>query len=394
MPIQPDHRQRGDRCPGLLRPFIAEDGAIVRLRLPGGDAPVGLLAALMQIASAGAGFVQLTSRGNLQLRGLPDPLPNEVVHAIMATGLMPSATHERVRNFLASPLSGWWPSNRPGAPQAVADVRGIVAETDRLLCAERSLAQLPGRFLFAVDDGRGDVLAEPYDVAYRATERDRGEVRVGRRAFAVAHGEAAQALVAVARAFQDLRESMTPPPWHIRELDAELPGFDWADSPAAAAQPGVPPEPGPIGPHAVVGLPLARITPAILAGLAAVTDRVIITPWRSVVVPDGASHLEDLAAAGLATQPHTGWARVSACTGAPGCFRAERSTEALATKLVGAVEAGRVELSEPIHLVACARNCGTTASTRAVAAGELSAALADALDTLTGGRVDLVARLS
>ncbi|MDO5681698.1 MAG: hypothetical protein Q4G46_02560, partial [Propionibacteriaceae bacterium] len=56
---QPHSRQRGDLCPGLLRPFPAEDGAIIRLRLPGGEASVALLAALMELAADGAGFLQL-----------------------------------------------------------------------------------------------------------------------------------------------------------------------------------------------------------------------------------------------------------------------------------------------------------------------------------------------
>lgn len=363
MAVTAAHRARADLCPGVLRPFPAEDGAIIRLRLPGGELPLALLTELMRIAAAGAGFLQVTSRGNLQLRGLPDPLPDHVVAAVSATGLVPSPAHERVRNILASPLSGRWPRNTPGGPAARADVRPIVAEFDARLRADHTLAQLPGRFLVVIDDGRGDLLAEPFDVAYRALDERSGEVRLpGGRGFRVPAADAAAALIEVARAFQRVRRAATPAPWHIRELDSDLAGLPLTD--LAAAPPGPRARPGTIGPHVVAGLPLARITNENVATLAWLTDRVILTGWRSIVVPDAANHLDDLAEAGLAVCPDSGWAQVSACTGAPGCGRATVSTENAARELVAAIRAGRVTLSEPVHLVACDRHCGASGNER------------------------------
>ncbi|MDO5681700.1 MAG: hypothetical protein Q4G46_02570, partial [Propionibacteriaceae bacterium] len=128
----------------------------------------------------------------------------------------------------------------------------------------------------------------------------------------------------------------------------------------AAVEPGL--EPGPVGPHAVVGLPLGRLTPDGLKALTAVTDTVIITPWRSLVVPHAADRLAELA--GFATSPHSGWAKISACTGAPGCFRAAHDTEAVARGLVAAIEVATLALTEPVHLVACDRHCGATGQQR------------------------------
>lgn len=374
MPIQPAHRQRSDRCPGLLRPYSADDGAIIRLRLPGGEAALPSLTALMAIAAAGAGFIQLTTRGNLQLRGLPEPLPAHVIDATMATGLVPTPTHERVRNILSSPLSGRWPRNAPDGPAAVADVRGIVSEVDGLLCSDPALGDLPGRFLFAVDDGRGDVLAEPYDVAYRALSANSGEVRLAgcRRGFPVTAGQAAGALIEVAQAFQRVRRASDPAPWHIRELDADLPGLPLTD--LLPAPTGPPPALGALGSHAVAGLPLARLTPRALATLGWITDRVILTPWRSIIVPDAVDHLHDLEDAGLTISPHSGWAKVSACTGAPTCARARVDTEMVARDLVAAIDAQRVSLEDPVHLVACERQCGASAGVRNVLVDHESAA--------------------
>ncbi|MCW2703912.1 MAG: precorrin-3B synthase, partial [Blastococcus sp.] len=100
-------RPRADACPGALRTHAAADGALARVRVPGGtlsSAQVRVLAAAAR--DLGDGALELTSRGNLQLRGLPPGSEAELGDRLAAAGLLPSATHERVRNVLASTLSG------------------------------------------------------------------------------------------------------------------------------------------------------------------------------------------------------------------------------------------------------------------------------------------------
>ncbi len=79
-----------------------------------------------------------------------------VADAVAGAGLLPSATHERARNIVASPLSG-----RVGGR---ADVRAWVGELDAAMCAEPRLADLGGRFWFSFDDGRADVSGLGADV--------------------------------------------------------------------------------------------------------------------------------------------------------------------------------------------------------------------------------------
>jgi precorrin-3B synthase len=146
-------RADADACPGALRLHPAADGPLARVRLPGGLLSGVQLRVLRELAEAfGDGHLELTSRANLQVRALT-AAPAEVLAARLgAAGLLPSPTHELVRNIAASPLHG-----------GVA-TRRLVEALDRALCADARLAGLPGRFLFALDSGRLDV-APGADVA-------------------------------------------------------------------------------------------------------------------------------------------------------------------------------------------------------------------------------------
>jgi precorrin-3B synthase len=145
-----------DRCPGVLRLIEAADGHLARIRLPGGFITAEQVRLLARLAGEmGDGRVELTSRGNVQLRALAAgagaPLTDELTRA----GLLPSLDHDRVRNVLASPLAGL---------DAGPDLAPVVRALDTGLCARPRLAELSGRFLFAIDDGRGDVAGLGADV--------------------------------------------------------------------------------------------------------------------------------------------------------------------------------------------------------------------------------------
>ena len=80
-------------------------------------------------------------------------------------GLGPRQTPlaEEVR---ADPLHGG------GLAGGRVDLRPAVAVLDRELCADPDLGRLPGRFLFALDDGRGDLVERPFDLGLVALDGD------------------------------------------------------------------------------------------------------------------------------------------------------------------------------------------------------------------------------
>jgi precorrin-3B synthase len=152
-------RDAADRCPGALRLAGAADGYLARVRLPGGFVTGEQLRALAELAAElGDGRVELTSRGNVQLRALAADAAAPLTTALTQAGLLPSLDHDRVRNVLASPLAGL---DDLGSGR---DLAAIVAALDAELCARSRLAELSGRFLFALDDGRGDVAGSSADV--------------------------------------------------------------------------------------------------------------------------------------------------------------------------------------------------------------------------------------
>jgi precorrin-3B synthase len=384
-------RTAADACPGVFAPHDAADGALARIRLPGGAVAAAALRVVADCAEElGDGRVHLTSRGNLQLRGLSrTPV---LAARLAAVGLLPSATHERVRNVLASPLSG--------VAGGLADVRALAAGLDRGLCARPALAGLPGRFLFALDDGRGDVAAEDPDLCWRAP----GTLLVAGvdTGLPVPVDDAVAALLDAAEAFLALRAADGGAAWRAAELPGapariaaaltEGPsprprpwqqggpaGIQWqqggpAGVPAAAAPPAIAPPaasvPGSVrrddGGTALVVAPLLGELAAdqlrLLADAATpasgpptsgppASGPAVVTPWRTVVLPRPRRSADALAAAGLVVAPGPA-AALSACAGRPGCAKALADVRADARAALGRLPPRRV------HVSGCARRCG------------------------------------
>ena len=208
-----ERRAGADRCPGVLTLHAAEDGGLARVRLPGGRVSASQLAAIALAARLGNGIVELTSRANLQIRGLPGEAAEPVAGLLANAGLLPSSEHELVRNVLASPLGGRHPA-------ACAATDAIVSELDRELCSDPQFAALPGRFLFAVDDGSGLTLGARADVELVAEDAQAFRLCLAGAgtSILVPPEHAAAAALDAARAFIELAARSQERPWRIAEV--------------------------------------------------------------------------------------------------------------------------------------------------------------------------------
>ncbi|MFI9234820.1 cobalamin biosynthesis protein CobG [Streptomyces sp. NPDC053079] len=406
-------RDRGDACPGALRLHAADDGGLARIRVPAGLLTARQAEALALAAQElGDGRLDITSRGNVQLRGLAQGAGGELGGRLRGAGLLPSDLHDRVRNVVASPLCGL-DGRSPG--DARADVQAWARALDALLCTgggaedtdtSSDLSALSGRFLFGLDDGRGDIVALAPDVTLIAEG-----ARTALLCFAtdgpglrVAADDAPRAAVLAAREFLAALRESGHRAWRVRDLAPELrprpeglarrltaAGIDCVLVPRVVLPPGAPTAPGAVhGPGGrwalSVAAPLGRMSAGQWRLVARTADRdgdgeLRVTPWRGIVVPGlsaraAAAAAAALADAGLITSADSPWHGAGACAGRPGCAKSLADVRADATAaLTGARPGGAGTL--PVYWSGCERRCGHPADGRWV----------DVLATADGYRV-------
>ena len=331
----------------------AADGALARVRLPGGMIDAYQLEALaLAAATFGSSAMELTSRGNLQIRGVSNA--TALADAVADAGLLPSPSHERVRNVVASPLTGRVGGN--------ADVRGLVRDLDQAIQGSAALADLPGRFWFAIDDGRGDVSGLGADVGAHLLDAGTAALLIAGVDTGVRTTDVVPTLVAVAQRFAAIRGNA----WRTTELDdteALLVGIERTEEPGATWPPVTRPPVGWIeqddGRIALgAAIPLGVLQARVAEYLAAIDAPMVITPWRSVLICDLEEGVADvalrvLAPLGLVFDDDSPWLDVSACTGSPGCAHSATDVRGDAAAAVG----------QPTgvhrHFVGCERACGS-----------------------------------
>lgn len=397
----PSPRATGDRCPGALRLHEADDGFLARVRLPGGLLDAAQVLALADAAEAlGDGYLRLTARGNVEIRGLGEDAGLRLSAVLSASGLLPSATHERVRNIVATPAAGLDGHSHSHSGSLV----DVVRRTDRLLCETPRAADLSGRFLLGLDDGRGDVLALQPDVAARWIDDDLVEIVLGGTPVLLfPAAQAHKGVVAAAVAFLDARDEAGETGWRLAELasparviahvvDALFRAFPKAEPttestemPAsthprasdpsnehASHDPSEPLAPGPLGESSLnVVLRLGSAPAATWRALAAAAQDgdglVRTTPARSVVLGGlSASARENVlsraASLGLIVDPRDPAFGVSACTGLPGCASSARDVRADVEAALAPLGPDSVRQATeprlPLHVSGCDRRCG------------------------------------
>jgi precorrin-3B synthase len=371
-------------CPGARRPMQAKDGLLVRLRISGGVVSAATLRWLAQAGRAhGNGLFDLTTRGNLQIRGVRKECLPYLMQALEAVGLIDEdAAAEAVRNVLISPLAGF--DGRIDAPSAAKALEATLA-------ANKDLHALPGKFGFLIDDGSALSLGPiPADIRF--------DWIGGKQSFAIGIGGHANEAIILGRcgaddipdiatrlagAFLRLTSQMAEPPRRMRGLIescgagaiARLAGL----RPGPPRQCGAIEEPCPVGLLRFnerccfgVGATFGRLDANMLDAAARAaeifgTGEIRLTPWRALIVPF--VHAEEAGAirAYFAAQSFIvdhGDARlaIAACGGASTCERGTTDTRSDALALMFFARS-LCMTGVALHVSGCAKGCARQAAT-------------------------------
>jgi len=357
-----------DACPGILTLHPARDGHVARIRLPGGYVSRAQWTALTALAREfGDGCLDLTARGNVQLRGLAPTAAGGLAEVATRAGLLPSGAHDRSRNVVASPLAGL--GGRP-------PLRRLVRKLDAAIVADPVLAALPGRFLFAADDGTGGGGLAGCDVGVRRAGRRadgvsgrRAPLPAGRQAEIVVAGRLTGVRLPVAAAVTAVitaaRAAVGCGVGSVVTQIADLPDGGAAVAAAVGGALGPPAAASegrlPLGQRdesgtaiLVVAAPLSRLDgrQATLLGRLLRPGQVLrLAAAGRVVVPLAAASPAALAAlpgSGLVVSDDEDLAGVTACSGMA-CRQAVADVRAAARPLPG---------HGHLHWAACPRGCG------------------------------------
>ena len=354
-------------CPSLAAPMQTGDGLLTRLRPLGNSLTPEQFARIASEAMRhGNGILEITARGNLQVRGLTTdsaPLFSEAVLAMdfpMATGVA----------IETPPLSGF-------DPDEVADARGLAEQLAAAVAACEPALALAAKLSIVVDGGgRFHLGAVAADIRLSA-ERQSGALswRLGLAgnaadATTVALLPEAEVVAAVLALLEEL--SAMGRKARGRDLDAG----EWRARSgmfAAAETASVQKTLSPPGIHrwrdrAVLGLGLpfcqidARALIAFLSEMDAIGCREIrLAPDHGFfLIGIGPEHLEvareRAVAHGFIVRPDDPANAVALCAGSRGCASAFFDTQALAQQLIAQGEA-LLDGSLTVHLSGCPKGC-------------------------------------
>lgn len=321
-------------CPSAYRPMMSGDGLLVRVKPRMARLTVGQTLALAELAQRhGNGMIDLTSRANLQIRGVSEAHYPELLDGLKKADLVDNDPEiEARRTIVTAPF--WQEGDRTE--------RLTRALTDRLA----EFPDFPGKMGFVVDAGPLPMLTGVSGDLRLETGDDGLILRAegARRGRAVDEAKAIDTALDLARWFVDtgglesgrmsrhLAQTALPEVWQTTE----------------PAPSGPHPVPGAaIGGH-VLGVPFGAMKAGDLCDLVetARPTHIRITPWRLLFLENTAPVTHP---AFLHT-PGDPILDVAACPGAPHCASAQVETRVFARPLAGKVR-GR------LHVSGCAKGC-------------------------------------
>ena len=393
---------------GMFYVAPAQDAYMCRMRFPGGALRSWQLRGLADLADKHAGgFVDVTTRANLQFREIPASEPVHVLTGLRDLGIINyGAGGDNIRNVTASPLSGLDPTE-------LIETLPLAREMHHFLLNHREMYGLPRKFNIAFDGGGAiSALEDTNDIGFTAVRLrsdaatpDMGEGVyfqltlggiTGHKDFARPTGvllkaeECVEVAAAVVRGFirhgdrtnrNKARLKYVLDDWGFDKFLAEVEenlGKELRKAPLDAVEQRLSDDrTAHIGEHSqqqaelnYIGLvlPVGRITSDQMRGIAAISEQygdgdLRLTVWQNLLitnVPDEnldavKQAIEEIGLDWRATNVRAG---LVACTGSAGCKFAAAPTKANAMTIADYVEE-RLDLDIPvnIHLTGCHHSC-------------------------------------
>ncbi len=323
-------------CPTGHRPMMSGDGLVLRLRPALSRLTRAQALGLCDVAERfGNGFIDLTSRGNLQIRGVQQATQSGAVEALATLGLLDADPAKDARQiFLATPE---W-----GAGDLTTRLWAQLQD------GHADFPELPSKMSVVLDTGPRALLQDVSadfrfelsavgQMMLRADGAEAGQI--------VTEDTAVEALQAMIRWFLETGGAQSG---RMRRHKAVMPASGLQKAAPRKSEGPIAPGPNPLG--LVVGIPFGAITAGALRDLVeqAAAPALRLTPWRSMIF-EGAKGV-DLPA--VITKPNDPRLRIEACPGAPACAQASVVTRDVALSI-----APHVPPHRHLHVSGCAKGC-------------------------------------
>jgi ferredoxin-nitrite reductase len=395
---------------GLFYLTPASEKFMCRLKIPGGVLKSYQLREVANVSrELTSGYVQITTRANLQLRLIEPKNAPEFLRRIQSVGLSSKgAGADNIRNITANPTAGI-------DPLELIDTLPMCQELAQVIINDRALHDLPRKFNIALDGGGViGTVEDTNDLGLKAVKLDApiksGDTEIpagvyfrmkaggatGHQQFANDMGvlvkpeEAVKVILAATRVYiangnrcdrKKARLKHLLDKWSLEQYRDEIEkllGYKLLRAPEGVAQTS-----SAEFPHSHVGVyaqkqhglnyigvtvPVGNITPKQMTRLAEISDlygsgEVRLTVWQNVIIPNVPdAYVETVKKAVVKLgfdwkQSHLRSGLI-ACTGNSYCKFASSNTKGHALELADYLEK-KLELDQPIniHLTGCPNSC-------------------------------------